>query len=302
MSGGMTRHAITAVLVVALVAVSGPATVASAVTADESDTARAETVVVRNAQVDTLQLNDSTVENVTIRVLRIDRMTVQNQTDGQQLNETLGADDGPVVLRNVHLRNLSLENVSASSVQVTQTGPDGDVRSVGNVSTAVIPRMTVDHLVVQESNVRDGGGLISDVVDFVRGLFGGDDDQAGNATVQQADLRIANVDVNRLTVEQLNVSQIERVEPDAGGANETAANATTPQNESAGAMTPQAGADAGANQTAFGQVSVGNATIGTLSADALVYQQPEQAENETETPTANATGTPGGNQTTPTPA
>ncbi|MFD1588011.1 hypothetical protein ACFR9U_13570 [Halorientalis brevis] len=290
----MTRHALTAVLVVAVVAVSGPAMAASATTdGTETGAADAETVVVRNAQVQTLQLNDSTVENVTIRVLRIDRMTVQNQTDGQ-LNETLGAEgEGPIVLRNVHFRNLSLDDASATGISAAGDAEVGS--NVGNVSSAVIGEMTVDHLVVQQSNVSDGGGgIISGIIDRIRGLFGGDE-QAGNETAVQPDLRVGSVDVSQLTVDQLDVAQVEEVEPGEMAGNETAANETAGEaNETGGGMAPAAGDAAAADQATIGQITVENATIGTLSADAMVYQRSEQAAgNETGAPAGNETEAPG---------
>jgi len=289
----MTRHAITVILVVTLVTVSGPAMTVSATAPDGTETGTADTVVVRNAQVGSLQVNNATVENVTIRVLRIDRLTVQNQTDGQ-LNETLGADgDGPIVLRNVHFRNLSLDN--ASSMGLSAAGDAEVGPNVGNVSSAVIGEMSVDHLVVQQSNVSDGGGgIISGIIDRIRGLFGGEE-QAGNETAVQPDLRVGSVDVSQLTVDQLDVAQVEEVEPGEMAGNETAANETAGEaNETGGGMAPTAGPATGADQATIGQITVENATIGTLSADAMVYQQSEQAAgNETGTPAGNETEAPG---------
>jgi len=285
----MTRTTIYALLGVALVLGSGPALpVAGAPTS--SDDATTEPVIVRNAEVGTVQAGDSTVENVTIRVLRIDRMTIQNETGDGQLNEALGAGgDEPVVFRNVHFRNLSLENTSAEGLTLSGQGaqpttpggpePTPDETSdtvtaqVGNVSGAVISEMTVDQLVVEQANVSEGDGdVVGDIVERISGLFGGDGGGAANETVAQPDLRVATVDVSRLTVEQLDVAQVQEAEQ---AAEETPTNQTGEQTPG----TPGGGADG----TILGQVSVENATIGTLSADAMTYQQAA----ETETPAAN---------------
>lgn len=304
----MSRKTISALLVVAVMLVSGPALTATATTAGHDDATTAKTVVVHNAQVQTVQLNNSTVENVTIRVLRIDRMTIQNQTDGQ-LNETLGGEgDEPIVLRSVHFRNLTLQNASATGLNVS--GQPQAIENVGNVSSVVIAEMNVDHLEAQQANVSEGGGggLIGGLIERVRGLFGGGGEQAGNQTVVQPDLRIGAVNTSQLTVQQLNLEQVERVEPGEMAANETAGNetagnATTPQNETGGAMGPQAGGGGAAPPTTIGRITVENASIGTLSADAMVFQQSEQqaGENETQTPSANETQAPAANETSPTP-
>ncbi|WP_136716828.1 hypothetical protein [Halorientalis salina] len=295
----MTRNAIRALLVVTVVLVSGPALAGAATPTGSDDGAATETVIVRNAQVETAQVNGSTVENVTIRTLRIDRMTVQNQTDGEPLNETLGAQgDGPVVLRNVHFRNLSLENTAVEGLTLSDRGsaPDspgqsagtanetqqGGTAQVGNVSGAVIEEMTVDRLVVGEANVSDGdgGGVVGDIIERIGGLFGGDGGQNETEPVTQPALRIGSVDVNRLTVQQLDIERVQQAE--------TTGNETTPGTAETG----------GTNQTALGRVTAENATIGTLSADAMVYQQTDG--NGTETPAGNAPEAPAATESGPT--
>ena len=157
------------------------------VTGETANTNRgAQPVTVANAQVDTLELDNATIDNVTIAELEIDRLTVENQTGIDDINQTLGAANGSVVLRNVSFEELSLENASAEGLGISAAGvvtnnPNG--ADVGAVSNATIEQMNVDTVTIEQLNVdeREGGGIISGIVDFIRGLFGGGDGD-GNET------------------------------------------------------------------------------------------------------------------------
>lgn len=264
----MTRNTRCALLLVAVVVGSGLALPATAALTSSDGATHSRTVVVHNAQVGQLQLDNSTVQNVTIQTLRIDRVTLRNQSN-DQLNETLGGGTGPVTLHNVYFQNISLQNVSADGLQVAGTT---DTQQVGNVSGAVIDEMTVDHLVVEQSTV--GGGVFAGIIGRIRGLFGGGQ-QAPNESAMRPDLRVSSVDVSRLTVDRLDVTRVQRVEP---GQNQTGS-------PSGPAATQTGSMD---NATTLGRVSVENATVGTLSADVMRYQHP--GANETQQAGSNATG------------
>jgi len=189
------RQKATAVLIATAIAVSLPMTVlvvagdtgASPTTAESTPP-----VTVANAQVDELTLDNATIDNVTIAELRIDRLTVENQSGIDDVNQTLGIENDVVVLRNVSFEELSLENASAEGLGISAAGVmtnNPNATQTGAVSNATIERMNVDNVTIEQLDVdeREGGGIISGIVDFIQGLFGGDGDDGANETATPTD-------------------------------------------------------------------------------------------------------------------
>jgi len=190
------RQKATAALIATAIVVSAPMTV-PVVAGDTGDADRAmgattQSVTVANAQVGELTLDNATIDNVTIEALRIDRLTVENQTGLDDVNQTLGAENDVVVLRNVSFEALSLENASAEGLGISAAGVltnNPNATETGGVANATIERMNVDNVTIEQLDVdeREGGGVISGIVDFIRGLFGGDGDDEANETATPTD-------------------------------------------------------------------------------------------------------------------
>ena len=290
-------------------------------------------VTVADAQVDTLELDNATIDNVTIAELEIDRLTVENQTGIDDIDQTLGAENGTVVLRNVSFEALSLENASAEGLGISAAGvvtnnPNGV--DVGAVSNATIEQMSVDAVTIEQLDVdeREGGGIISGIVDFIRGLFGGGDDE-GNETATPTEtpadtgtpdgeetetpmddegiddeetdeantfLVVQNVSVDDLTIERMDVgtlatSEAPATETPTDTPAGTATETATPTDTPTG--TPETPSDTG-NLTieVIENVTVENATIESIETERLAIETASPPSTPIFTPTDRQEPTP----------
>jgi hypothetical protein len=192
---------------------------------------------------------------------------VENQTGIDDINQTLGIENDVVVLRNVSFEELSLENASAEGLGISAAGVvtnNPNATQTGAVSNATIQQMNVDNVTIEQLDVdeREGGGVIGGIVDFIRGLFGGDGDDEANETATPTDdgtatptedeptlddggeaddgntfLVVGNVSVADLTIEEMDVGTLATSEAPAtaaptdtppGTATETATATETP--------------------------------------------------------------------------
>lgn len=296
----MAQKAISAAFLALVMIVSVPAMVTAGVPASQSTSDEADsTVVVQNAQVQTLELDNATINNVTIQVLVIDRVQVENETENGSLNETLnesGTQDR-TVLRNVTFENLSLEGASAEGIELSQqqsgpTGP-GVGQSEGDEPTAG-DGAPFEGEPAEQANESDGGpGQANDTT-------GMDQQQTGDQLQVGA---VDNATIGRMTVDSLTVERLEVGETQGGGfieqisgfvsdilggGNETDANET---NDTAGEQGPATGQE---NETAgtetqageggslyVGNVEVSEMTVENMSVDRFERVEQSGAQNDT---------------------